>query len=399
MARIRFLSTYETATSFYRDVPPDLAAAGADVEVVFSSAEYRQGRTRLRDALVDSGVRVSYIPTGLRHVDTRPRKLWAMVSLVVGVTLRTLLGPRADVNVFFSTPPFFAVWGAVLRLVRGQRAVCVVMDVYPHVLVASGALPADAPATRALHALMRFAWRRAYRVVVIGRCMRDVLAAEGVDPARIEIIPNWAHTSIAADPPPREDNPLRHEWGLQDKFVVLYSGNMGVSHSFDEIISVMQSLRERDDIAFVFVGDGSRRGELAEAKQRLGLDNLQLRPFQPAERLGESLGVADAHLVTLRAGFEGLVVPSKAYSCMASGRPLLYLGRSGGEIAQAVVEHDMGWVIAPGDPDGLRRAILAYADNPARAHHGGDNAARAHREVFTAERALARYRAVLAPNA
>lgn len=397
VTRIRFLSTYETATSFYRDVLPDLAASGADVEVVFSGAEYRQGRTPLKDALRDSGVRVTYVPTGLARADSRVRKVWAMVSFVGGVSLRTLLGRRADTNVFFSTPPFFAVWGAVLRLMRRQNYVCVIMDMYPHVLVEFGSLDQDSPVAHALGRLMRFAWRRAHRVVVIGRCMRNMMVAEGVAPERIDIVQNWAHTAMG-EAVSHEDNPLRREWGLESKFVVLYSGNMGVSHSFDEIIAVMKALCGREDIAFVFVGDGSRRRELEEAKQRLSLENLQLRPFQPAERLTESLSVADVHFISLRAGFDGLVVPSKAYGCMATKRPLLYLGRAEGEIARAISDHEMGRVVEPGDSYGLQRAIVEYADDPQRVRREGENALTAHQDAFSSDQALQRYRALLMPT-
>lgn len=394
MTRVRFLSTYEAATSFYRDVLPDLAASGADVQVVFSGAEYRPGRTPLEDVLRDSGVRVTYVPTGLTRADSRWRKLWAMASFVLGVSLRTLFGKGADINVFFSTPPFFAVWGSVLRLLRRQRYVCVIMDVYPHVLVESGALTPASGIVRVLRNLMRVAWQRAHRVVVIGRCMRDVMASEGVHAHRIEVIQNWAHTAMGR-PLDREDNPLRSEWGLQDKFVVLYSGNMGVSHTFHEIVEVMDTLRARDDIAFVFVGDGSRRRELEDAQQQLDLTNLHLYPFQPAERLHESLGVADLHFISLRSNFAGLVVPSKAYGCMASGRPLLYLGRPDGEIALAIDEHRMGQVVSPGDCDGLQRAIVAFAEDPERVRREGENAFRAHQQTFNPDRALERYRDLL----
>jgi colanic acid biosynthesis glycosyl transferase WcaI len=158
---------------------------------------------------------------------------------------------------------------------------------------------------------------------------------------------------------------------LTTETVVQYSGNQGVSHTFEEIIEVALRLRDVPGLRFVFVGDGSRHHELEEAKARLSLQNVLLVPFQPVSLLAQSLSLGDIHFVSLRPGFEGLVVPSKAYGVLAAGRPMIYLGRSQGEIARMVSETGMGQVISPGDVDGLERAVLeAHRNVEARERQG-----------------------------
>ncbi len=394
--RVRFLSTFEPATTFYRELLPRLDADGADVEVVLSRTEYRGGRRSLSDALSGTGVHVTETPSASGRVSGTLSKLLAMIGFTSTVVVRTLFGRGSDVNVFFSTPPVFAWWGRVLRTVRRQRYVCIVMDVYPDVLVADGRLGADSVSSRLLRLATRSAWRGADAVVVIGRCMRDRVQAAGVDRDRIHLIHNWA---ADADEPalPIGASELREEHDLHGRFVVEYSGNLGVSHTFDEIIEVARERRSADDAEtmFVFIGDGSRRKEIEAARRRHDLDNVALLPFQPAHRLQQSLALADVHLVTLRPGFEGIVVPSKAYSALASGRPLIYVGDSRGEIARIIEDHDVGVVVEPGDVEALGDAILRYQQHPEVLARDGVRAASVARDELGRDRALDAWSALL----
>lgn len=393
--RLRFLSTFEPATSFYRDLLPFLAAAGAEVEVVLSRAEYRGGRPQLAEALQGTGVRVTTVSAGLTDPVSPTEKLRVMASYLMGTVTRTLVGRRADVNVFFSTPPLFAMWGMALRGIRRQRYVCIVQDVYPDVLVQDGALAEHSLIARAMRWLSRLIWRRADAVVVIGRCMRDLVVAGGVEAGRVLQINNWGHDAIG-EPVALEDNELRAELGLTGHFVVLYSGNQGLSHSFDEILEVVRRFECEDPgVRFVFIGAGSRQAEIAQARERHSLRNIVMLPFQPAERLAQSLGLGDIHFISLRSGFEGVVVPSKAYGAMAAGRPILYLGSPEGEIARSIAEHDIGTVVGPGDVDELERAIRAYRDDPELVHRQGQRAATVSRDELGAARALQAWSALL----
>ena len=121
-------------------------------------------------------------------------------------------------------------------------------------------------------------------------------------------------------PIPAAESRLRRELGLDGKFVVLYSGNMGVSHYFDDLLEVIRRCQDEAKLHFVFIGEGQRRGEIENFFRRHQPRNVSLLLFQPMEQLAESLSLGDVHFVSLRAGFEGLVVPSKVYGALAAGR-------------------------------------------------------------------------------
>lgn len=376
--RIRFLSTYEPPTSFYRDLLPRLASDGFRVELILSSTEYRPERGALEDAVSSENVDVTRIPSGVPAANSLASKIAAMTTFLVGAASHTLRR-STDVNVFMSNPPLFALWGLVLRSLRGQRYVCCVQDLYPEVLVQSGAARGESVVTRVISKLMDMTLVRADAVVVIGRCMRQRMIDKGVKAGRVVVIENWSPVSAEefelVESRPRSGNVL----------TVQYSGNMGVSHSFDEIVDAMRILEaETDSIRFEFVGNGSRRRQVEEA----GLQIAKMRPFVANSELAQSLASCDVHFVTLRPGFEGLVVPSKAYGAFASGRPIVYVGNAHGEVAQEIREFDLGSVVEPGDVGTLVSVLRRYAADDEYRRRQGENGRQVSRGRLSAEHAL-----------
>jgi glycosyltransferase involved in cell wall biosynthesis len=150
-----------------------------------------------------------------------------------------------------------------------------------------------------------------------------------------------------------------------------------------------------ESVAFVFVGDGARKAEVEQAASTVAPTKIRLLPFQPPERLHQSLALADVQLVSLRPGFEGVVVPSKAYGAMGSGRPVIYVGDERGEIARVIHEESAGLVVAPGDADGLARAVEHYRTNPEAQRLDGERAAQIARGKYGRAAALEAWTAML----
>lgn len=392
--RIPFFNTYEPATSFYRDLLPFLAEQNSTVEIIVSNAEYRSGRGRLEDAVKHSKIRVTRIPAGYDIVCNKFQKLWVMITYMTGAAVSSLFGSKVELNFFLTQPPLFSIWGYFLKVFRGQRYCCLMMDIYPDLAVQDGMLKKTAFTTRFLGAVSRFTLRHADIVIVIGRCMRDYLVAKGIPAQRIHLITNWTDENKVV-PVPHSNNPLRKELNLGNDYVILYSGNMGISHFFDDIIEVARRLREIDDLRFIFFGNGVRRKEIELAKKKYILGNLLLLPFQPVERLSESLSIGDVHFISLRDGFEGLVVPSKAYSAMAVGRPIIYQGNKSGEIARMVAESNIGSVVPLRNADALEREILKSYRNPSMVAKHGSKALALSRGRFGRQQALDKYKRVL----
>jgi glycosyltransferase involved in cell wall biosynthesis len=279
--------------------------------------------------------------------------------------------PRFDAVVTLTTPPLIGLTGTLLRRWKGTRHVYWSMDLHPDASLALGRMSRSQPWAAALAWLSDLIYRQADKVVVLGPYMADRIAAKRVRSERVVPIPVWSQRDEIY-PVPRAGHPLREALGLEGKFVAMYSGNLGLAHSFDEIIAAARALRDRPEIVFLIVGSGPRMAEVRRAQRDLDLTSIRfLEPF-PRDQLHLSLTVADVHLISLRQEMSGIVVPGKLYGAMASGRPTVFIGPDHCESADTVRQAGCGRTLRLGDVAGLVEAIEQLAGNPERAAEMGD---------------------------
>lgn len=286
---------------------------------------------------------------------------------------------RGDVVVVLTDPPLIGLYAWPVVRLRGARLVHWVQDIYPE--IAMELTPHRW--LRIFRPLRNLAWRRAEACVTLGADMAAVLAKAGVAGKRIHLRPNWA--PVGLEPPPAaEIAALRRAWGLEGRFVVAYSGNLGRVHDLAPVLDVAAALQDHPEIVFVFVGQGAQRTALeAEARAR-GLDRLQFHPPQPRARLAVTLAAGDVHLVTLRPGCEPLVFPSKLYGIAAVGRPVLFIGPRDCELARLVAARGLGQAFARDEIAAIAASLLTLAAGAA-----GAAKPRAAARAFAAETDLA----------
>ena len=268
---------------------------------------------------------------------------------------------RDTVVIAMTDPPLLGItagWAAASR-----RASCIqwIQDIYPEIAVRLTrhrwlsilAGPRDV------------FWRKANRCVTLGADMAAVVIKSGVNPERVVLRSNWGPAGVK--PLPREaDSPLRRTWGLSGRFVVAYSGNFGRVHDLEPLLDLAELLRDESDFVFVFVGSGAGERELRLRAQRGGLRNVSFQPSVPRGQLSEGLAVADLHAVTLLPGCENLVFPSKLYGVAAAGRPVLFIGPAGCEVARVIKNADIGIVVTRDSLTEAARGIREIAADPAR---------------------------------
>lgn len=278
------------------------------------------------------------------------------VSYFASACLAGLRADRPDVVVALTDPPII---GLAARLAaRRFRAPFVMLyqDLFPEV----AALLEDFHSARvdaALQATNKHLIRKAARVVALGTTMRDrLIENKGASLEKTVIISNWADTA-AIVPGPKE-NRFRDAHGLKGAFVVMHSGNLGLSQSLETIVEAGVLLKDLPDIRVVFQGDGVKRLDLQRQAEAVGASNVTFLPFQPKEALGESFAAADVFLVSLQGGLAGYIVPSKLYGILAAGRPYVAAVEERCEVAAITKGRDCGLVVAPGDARALADAIV-----------------------------------------
>lgn len=200
-------------------------------------------------------------------------------------------------------------------------------------------------------------YARSAAVTVLSDDLRDNVAAKMRRPERVHVIPNFVDT-VAIRPADRM-TALRLELGIGDEPVVLYAGNVGFSQSLDMVV---QAASRFPGVTFLVNGDGSARETLQQ--QAAGVPNVRFGPYQPAERVPEVLATGDIHLVPLRRGLGRVSVPSKTYSILAAGRPVLAAVDPGTEVPRMLQASGGGVAVPPDDLEAFCAALQALLADP-----------------------------------
>jgi glycosyltransferase involved in cell wall biosynthesis len=259
---------------------------------------------------------------------------------------------------------------------------------YPDVAEHLGVVKRGGAVARVLRAVALRALRQQDEVVAVGRCMREQLIARGVDARALEVIPNWSPVEPAPDDAVAR---MRRDLGWGDELVAMYSGNFGLAHDFTTLVEAAARLPERG-VRMVFAGEGAQgfklRTVLADAP------HVSFATPRRREELAAFLGAADVHFVTMRAELAGLVVPSKFYGIIGAGRPAVYVGPGGTEVAREIEESGSGMVFRNRDAGGLADALAGMASGRGRV---AEMAARAREAAprYSFARALAKWREIL----
>jgi colanic acid biosynthesis glycosyl transferase WcaI len=397
--KIVFLNRYfypdHSATSqMLSDLAFHLAAREQLVHVITSRQRYDDSAAALPRFEVVRGVAVHRVWTSTFGRDRLLGRAFDYLTfyLFAAVRLAGLLR-KGDVVVAKTDPPLISVPAAFVARLRGVRLVNWVQDLFPETAERLGLRFAAGPVGACMRWWRNLSLRAAQLNVVVGERMRAVV--EGFVPGSTEVIHNWADGS-SIRPIAQESNRLRSEWGLEGKFVVGYSGNLGRAHDFGTIIDAAARLREESGILFLFIGDGSQREALERKASAHGLTNVLFKPYQSRTALAESLSVADLHLVSLRPELEGLIVPSKFYGIAAAGRPTIFVGDHEGEVARLIAAHGCGLTVPTEDADALVEAVLSLRDDPERVVAMGNAARHLLENRFDQRIAMDRWEAVLA---
>lgn len=302
----------------------------------------------------------------LRHTRFPKGRIWARLinyltfSMAVCRTLQRW--PKPDVVVFETDPFLLALEAHRLQQRTGCRLVGYLQDIHPDVGIALGKIR-NSYAVRRLRNTLFAVYRKCDRVVVLSEDMRQLLAEGGVCPGRIAVIPNWADTQKIV--PTDSTSRFRTQHGLTDKFLVMYSGNLGLTQRLSDFVSAAALLVDDARIHFAFVGRGSLEAQLRSEVAARRLANISFFDYQPREELADSLSAADLHLVPLAADLAKCLMPSKLYGILAAGRPCLTNAPAGSELHRVIAENRVGFAVPCGSIDQLATAIRQAAADPA----------------------------------
>jgi colanic acid biosynthesis glycosyl transferase WcaI len=318
-----------------------------------------------------------------------PRRVANYLSYLALAVPRAL-ALRPDIILAMTDPPVAGIAGAFIARLAGRPFVYNIRDLYPDMAVGGDIVRAGKWAAR-WESLHRRALKQAARVIVLGDDMRERILAKGVAAERVVVVRDGttpssapatspATTSVgspavspgsgAASMPDRGD-PVVQEIRHGFPFVVLHAGNLGFYGAWDTLLAAAKIL-SNENTGFVFIGDGANRAALESAAR--DLPNVKFAPFRPVAQIAHVMMAGDVHIVTVKRGLEGVVVPSKLYSILAAGRPILVVAPAECDAARIVVESGCGVAADPDDPAAVAAAIRELRAQPARLGEMGHRA-------------------------
>ena len=309
-------------------------------------------------------------------------RLFNYLSYVVFSVPRALF-IQADIVLAMTDPPFEGIVGAFVAWLKRRPFVYNIRDLYPEMAI-SGEIVRPARWLKFWERLHRWALGRAARVIVLGEDAEQRIKAKQIDPDRIVVVRDGAEKPGAV---PTTDHPVIRDVRCGYPFVILHAGNLGFYGAWETIVKAAKSLNG-EGIGFVFVGDGAMKPQIQASAN--GCKAIRFMPFRPANEIPYVLAAGDLHLLTIRRGLEGVVVPSKLYAILAAGRPVLALAPEESDAARIIRRSGCGVIADPDDPSSLVRVVRELSRDPQRVAGMSARARETARE-FSLENELQRF--------
>lgn len=310
--------------------------------------------------------------------------------------LRTV--SRGDVLLLTTAPPFLPILGYLANLCFGAPYVCLLYDLYPDIAIKLKVISHQHWLIQLWNHFNVCIWKRAKRIIVLSPSMKQRVVSKCPEIAdKVIVIHNWADPKRIV-PIAKHNNWFAQELNLVNTFTVLYSGNMGRCHDMETILEAAKLLKNAP-IQFVFIGNGAKRQDFIEQVSELGLSNCQFLPYQNKQNLPYSLTACDLSLVSISPDMEGLVVPSKLYAALATGRPVAVICEKQSYLRQLVIEAKCGAAFNNGDSIGLANFIRFLAVSPVLTAKMGKAGRHYLKSHFTPEIIAEQYSRVLAQAA
>ncbi len=271
-----------------------------------------------------------------------------------------LFSSKKNELILVTTPPFLIFIGLFFKKVRNQNYHLIIWDLYPDVIINFGVLKETSLIIRTWKKLNFKCFNCASTIFTLGKHLSS--AIEKYTKKEVTIIPNWVNAEFLK-PIPRNENLFAIKHQLTDKLVVMYSGNLGMTHDIESIVYTAEILKNNTNIHFVIIGDGVKKVKITKMVEEKNLKNVLLLPYQDKETLPYSLGCADIGIVTLSQGAENISVPSKTYYMLAAGSAILALSSAASELGILIEKHQCGRVFDKPDIQKIADFIIYLSQN------------------------------------
>lgn len=336
-----FFYPYKTSTQkILTELAEDFVEYGLEVDVLTTKNAYREEKQDLGKYEMYKGINIKRVFSTEGNRDSKIGRLLNYITFTTSVFFNLLFKKNYDKILFVSNPPLVPFIGYLIKKLRGKNYIYLVHDIYPDVAEKLGVIKKGSIISKVMNYINKKIYTNAEKIIALGKDMKRVIADKGVDEEKIEIVTNWADSRVNYEK--KVDKNFYKKYRLENKFNILYTGNISKVHAIDTIVEVAKILKNEEDIMFTFVGDGNRKQDLIKIKEKEDLRNIQLENYIFGEEYNNLLNCANLFITTLQQGIEGLGVPSKTYTYMSVAKPLIAIMSENSEIGSMVNQYNLG---------------------------------------------------------
>ncbi len=391
MKHVSFISQFyppdfAATGQFIEDIVVYLASSGYKIYVFTSKPSYATSSNRdcpkqesFNGIKIFRSNSINVLPKRIRG-----KAISGFVFLIRAFIDILLRHQKYDITFITSAPPFLNLLGYINWLLFKQPYICIVYDIYPEVVTQLGVLKPNNWIIKLWKFCNIKSWLHAEKIIVLTEEMKKKILQDSpsILDKKICVIPTWASEHMIK-PIPKEENNFVKSHGLDNYFIVLYSGNLGRCHDSSALLSIAKSLQSNPKIKFIFIGGGIGRNLLEEAINNKQLTNTTLLPYQTKEMLPLSLTACDVSILSIKKGFENIIAPSKFYGMLAAGRPIISICSPDSYVSKIIKEWDCGRTFSSEEIENARDYINYLFESPQEVERLGKNARLCFEKNFT----------------
>jgi glycosyltransferase involved in cell wall biosynthesis len=384
-----FFPDYAATGNLMTDLAIGLVKKGFDVKVFSGYPSYWGIKQKTQSIENYDGVTINRVFHF--RLDTRKKygSMLLAISFFIFLLPKLLCSSEKRLYFFVTTPPFLPFCGYLLKKIRKQPYIVIIHDIYPEIAIKIR-YTQEGFITKIWEKCNKLIYNNADRIIVLGGCMEQVMKQKFPNNSeKIRVIQNWEHENFIK-PLIKSENKFSIANNLLEKFVITYSGNMGVNHNLEIVIEAATYLKN-SDVEFLLFGEGSQKNNLVIKSKESGLQNVKFFDFQPISNFPYTMTCGDAIVVSQEKGTEGLCVSSKFYTALAAGKPIIAIIGDNSEISNVIKTFNCGIVISNNDAEELAKKISELSADKNLCQEYGKNARVAFEQNFTYEIAMKKY--------
>lgn len=386
-----------TSTGYYLTKIAEGLTDSFDVKVLCGQPNYSARGTRAPNSEYHNGVEIFRAFGTTLDKNVIFYRLINMFTLSLSIFIKAVFRFRKNDDILVvTTPPSMPFVIALAAFLKNSKYTLLIHDNYPEILIAAGKTTDDSLAVKFLNRANGWLYKRAKKIIVVGRDMKQLVEEKitnknGTSIIPIDVIPNWAELELV-EPKPKNENLLLEELNVKEKFIFLYAGNMGYPNDLESFIDCAEKLNDDKRFHFIFLGNGVKRKWLEKTVGDKKLINVSLLNPRPRSEQKIFLNACDVAIVSLVKKMWGVSMPSRTYNILAAGKPILALTEEKSELAKIIQEDKVGWIVQPNNPEKLLETIYLIYEERANIRIKNEAARKSAIENYSLSNALKKYR-------